>query len=139
MVCVRKEGAHMQPAPEVSMQTDIQRKRHARVSLAAQGETGREIHIRPPRILIFPSAGCVKPSLAPQYVHYRLSWRFFPPLIPIHGKYHFTQIKQAIFTGTILICSDCNWIITACWASLDHFHTSRTLFRAAEPPGPLQR
>lgn len=54
---------------EVSVQTDTQRKRHTRVSLAAKE---REIDIRPPRILIFPSGVSVKPSLPPQYAHYHL-------------------------------------------------------------------
>lgn len=77
----------MQRGPEVSMQTDIQRKRHTRVSLAARGETGREIDIRPPRILIFPSGVSVKPSLPPQNVHYHWK-RFFSNShsweIPLH-------------------------------------------------------
>lgn len=88
-------------------------------------EGGRSIDIRPPRIPIFPSGVSVRPRLPPQRRPLSFEEVF---LILIHGKYHFTQIKQAIFRRTILIGFSCKRIIRACGVSLNNFHTFRTLF-----------
>lgn len=106
------------------MQTDTRWKRHSRVGLAAQGERENDRY-QTTENSHFPF-GSICETQAPSTRRPLSFEEVF--LILIHGKYHFTQIKQAIFSRTILIGFSCKRIIRACSVSLNNFHTFRTLF-----------